>query len=62
VVNNNEITVRNPFRVIYVQGINAKISNNKITGNGDGGIEVFGSLNSASISANIISNSQWALA
>lgn len=54
-INNNEITVRNPFIVIYVQGIHAEISNNKITGNNNGGINVFGSLSSASLSDNTIS-------
>jgi parallel beta-helix repeat protein len=56
VINNNEITVRNLFRAIYVQGIHAEISNNRITGNGDVGIHVFGSLSSASISNDIISD------
>jgi parallel beta-helix repeat protein len=55
VINNNEITVRNTFIVIYIQGIHAEISNNKITGNDNGGISVFGSLSSASISDNTIS-------
>ena len=56
VINNNQITVRNPFIVIYVQGIHAEISNNKITGNDNGGISVSGSLSSASISDNNISD------
>lgn len=53
VINNNEITMRDTYRAIYVQGIHAEISNNKITG-GDSGIRVFGSLNSASITDNTV--------
>jgi parallel beta-helix repeat protein len=56
VVNNNEINMRNTFIVIYIQGIHAEVSNNKIIGNGNAGIKVFGSLSSASISDNAISD------
>ncbi len=51
----NEMSSKNGFRVIYVQGIHAEISNNNITGNGNTGINVAGSLSSASISNNVIS-------
>jgi hypothetical protein len=56
IISSNEITMRAPFRAIYVQGIHAEILNNKITGNAGGGINVFGSLSSASISDNTISS------
>jgi parallel beta-helix repeat protein len=56
VVDNNEITMRSNDRAIYIQGIPAEITNNKIVG-GSQGIQVHGSPSSAlTTSANIIGN------
>ncbi|MCW4010576.1 MAG: right-handed parallel beta-helix repeat-containing protein [Candidatus Bathyarchaeota archaeon] len=53
-ISNNEI-ISNDFRIIYVQGIHAEISNNRLVGSGlRYGIQVLGSLSSASIYGNII--------
>jgi hypothetical protein len=55
-ISNNEISSKNNYRIIFVSGIHANISNNKIIGNNNNptGISISGVRSSASITQNQI--------
>ncbi len=55
-ISNNQITSKNGFTVIYVQGIHANIVGNKIVGNNEMGIYAWLRITSFSITNNQISN------